>query len=249
MRTLTLALVWTAACAAGARGADGASSPLVRLRRVAPTIRQDMRYAGPHNFIGRPIKGYRAAECLLTRPAAEALRAVQADLAAAGLSLKVYDCYRPQRAVDDFVAWAKDLSDTKMKTEFYPSVDKADLFKDGYIAAKSGHSRGSTMDLTIVASSGPAQARYQEGDALVGCTRPVGERFRDDSLDMGGGYDCFDPLSRTASLAPGPSQRASRLLLKTVMEKHGFTNLPEEWWHFTLNGEPYPDRSFDLPVE
>jgi D-alanyl-D-alanine dipeptidase len=247
MRTANLALLWSFACAAPARAA--AASPLVELREAAPTIRQDMRYAGPHNFVGRPIKGYRAAKCLLTRPAAEALRAVQADLAPAGLSLKVYDCYRPQRAVDDFAAWAKDLSDTKMKKEFYPSVDKADLFKDGYIAAKSGHSRGSTMDLTIVPSSGPAQARYREGEALVECTRPAGERFRDDGLDMGSGYDCFDPVAHTASPAPGPAQRAARLLLKTVMEKHGFVNLPEEWWHFTLKNEPYPDRFFDFPVE
>ena len=134
----------------GAAGADGLPSGFVRLRDVAPTIRQDMRYYGSHNFIGRPIPGYLAPECILTAQAAQALAAVQADLATSNLSLVVYDCYRPQRAVQDFVTWGQNAADQRMKAEFYPRVDKADFVKLGYVADKSGHSRGSTVDLAIV---------------------------------------------------------------------------------------------------
>ena len=122
----------------------------VSLQQVDPSIVLEIRYFGHHNFLGRPVRGYRAASCWLTKEAAAAVESVQTELKRSGLSLKVYDCYRPQRAVDDFVLWARDLRDTKMKGEFYPRVDKADLFRDGYIAAKSGHSRGSTIDLTII---------------------------------------------------------------------------------------------------
>jgi len=204
---------------------SAADSPpdLVRLREIEPSIRQEMRYAGAHNFVGRPIAGYNAAECLLTREAAQALADAQAELKDFGLTLKVFDCYRPQRAVDDFVSWAKDASDVKMKKEFYPAVDKADLFKDGYIAAKSGHSRGSTMDLTLAQAAG--------GD-----------------LDMGTAFDYFDPLAHTANPAISRLQKINRALLKTLMEAHGFKNLPDEWWHFTLVREPYPDRYFDVTI-
>lgn len=205
--------------------AAGADAPpdLVRLREIDPSIRQEIRYAGAHNFVGRPIAGYFAPECVLTREAAQALADAQAELKDFGLTLKVFDCYRPQRAVDDFVAWAKDAADVKRKKEFYPAVDKADLFKDGYIAAKSGHSRGSTMDLTVAELSG--------GD-----------------LDMGTAFDYFDPLAHTANPAITRAQKDNRLLLKALMEAHGFKNLPDEWWHFTLIREPYPDRYFDVVI-
>src|SRR5688500_17767296 len=121
---------------------------------VDPKIVQEMRYAGSHNFIGRPVDGYRAARCLLTREAADALRAVQRDLEKKGYGLKVYDCYRPQRAVDDFVKWAKDPDDTKMKAEFYPSLEKKELLPGGYITEKSSHSRGSTVDVTLITKHG-----------------------------------------------------------------------------------------------
>jgi D-alanyl-D-alanine dipeptidase len=223
LRLLAAALLVAAAPAAAAEGSASAGPDLVRLREVDASILQEIRYAGPHNFVGRPIAGYKAPECLLTREAARALAGAQAELKAYGLTLKVFDCYRPQRAVDDFVAWAKDAADVKMKKEFYPAVDKADLFKDGYIAAKSGHSRGSTTDLTLAELGGA-------------------------DLDMGTAFDYFDPLAHTANPALGPAQRRNRLLLKTLLEKHGFANLPEEWWHFTLSREPYPDRSFDVEV-
>ena len=154
-----------------------------------------MRYLTSHNFIGRRIPGYRENVCLLTRPAAEALKRVQAAVRAQGYTLKVYDCYRPQRSVDAFVKWAKDLADRRMKAEFYPRVRKQVLFKEGYIASQSGHSRGSTMDLTLVKLPARRQEHYRRGDRLRDCARPARRRFRDNSIDMGTGYDCFDPLA------------------------------------------------------
>lgn len=220
----------------------------VSLRSVDPTILIEMRYRTSHNFIGRPIRGYEEPLCILTRQAAEALKAAQAEVRPRGLTLKVYDCYRPQRAVDEFVKWARDLTDVRMKAEFYPRVQKRRLFKEGYIAAQSGHSRGSTMDLTLVRRPPRTQQRYRKGDALVDCARPYGVRFRDNSIDMGTGYDCFDPLAHTFNGRIGGAQRRNRLLLKHLLERQGFKHLPEEWWHFTLRTEPFPDTFFDFPI-
>ncbi len=225
------------------------TSDLVALKDIDPTIIQEIRYATPHNFVGRPIKGYSAPHCLLTREAALALSKVQSELKSKSLTLKVYDCYRPQRAVDDFVAWAKDLSDVKMKREFYPKVNKSELFKDGYIAEKSGHSRGSTVDLTIVPFPPPSEANYKEGQKLKPCTFVQGSRFADGSVDMGTGYDCFDPLAHTENPSISATQKWNRHLLKSTMEKYGFKNLDEEWWHFTLKNEPFPDRYFDIEIQ
>ena len=235
------------ACATpSAAPAAPAAQPLVSISEVDSTIIVEARYHGSHNFIGRPIAGYEAPKCMLTPAAARALAAVQADVRTYGLSLKTYDCYRPQRAVDQFVAWARDTADRAMQSEFYPAVDKRNLFSDGYIAERSGHSRGSTVDLTLVPLPPPAQPEHRAGDALVDCRST--ERFADNSLDMGTGYDCFDPLSHTANPAVGPEAARNRLLLKLAMEKHGFSNYANEWWHFTLRGEPYPDTYFDVPV-
>ncbi|MCM6773121.1 M15 family metallopeptidase [Nocardia sp. CDC159] len=234
-------------CGESARPAPG-EADFVSVTDVDPTIRVDARYFGVHNFIGSPIAGYEAPKCLLTRRAAAALAEVQRELAPMRLSLKTYDCYRPQRAVDQFVAWANDLGDVKMKKEFYPSVDKANLFRDGYIAAKSGHSRGSTVDVTIVALPAPASEQYHPGDSLRECFLPAGQRFGDDSLDFGTGFDCFDPAAHTANPTVGGTQRGLRALLSDAMADHGFENLPEEWWHFTLRDEPFPDIYFDFPV-
>jgi zinc D-Ala-D-Ala dipeptidase len=216
---------------------------------VIPGVVLDIRYRTPHNFVGEPIDGYLAAKCILTKQAADALAKVQEELKGFSFSLKIYDCYRPQRAVDHFVRWAKDEKDTRMKKEFYPTVDKADLFKDGYIASKSGHTRGSTVDLTIVPLPVPEQERYAPGQTLRACTLPAGARFGDNSLDMGCGFDCFDEQAHTAFGGIGPAQRTNRLLLKALMEKQGFRNFEKEWWHFTLKSEPFPDTYFDFPVE
>lgn len=205
--------------------AQPATAPFVDAATVVPGLFVDMRYAGVNNFVGRKIDGYEAAHCLLTRQAATALAAVQRDLNAQKLGLKVFDCYRPARAVAHFVRWAKDIADIKQKPRFYPDVDKRDLFKDGYIAARSGHSRGSTVDLTVV------------------------HRDNRHELDMGTGFDLFSPRSWPASNAVTPAQHANRRLLAGAMIAHGFKPLQQEWWHFTLANEPFPATYFDVPVK
>ncbi len=182
------------------------------------SISFEMHYAGSDNFIGRPVDGYTAPVCYLTNEAAAALQKVQQSLQNEGLGLILFDCYRPQRAVDHFVRWAKDLNDTKMKNRYYPDVAKKNLFKDGYIAARSGHSRGSTLDLGIV------------------------------GLDMGTPFDFFDPRSHTNSDAVTPRQHQNRMKLKEVMEANGFQNYAEEWWHYTLKEEPFKESYFDFPI-
>ena len=190
---------------------------------VVPGLNVEMRYAGAHNFVGRPIDGYEAPRCLLTRQAADALAAVARDLAPRGLVIKVFDCYRPTRAVANFVRWARDLGDTAGKAEFYPDVDKRTLFRDGYIASYSGHSRGSTADLTLA-----------QGDGA--------------ELDMGTHFDFFSPQSWTADPSVGAAAHANRRLLAAAMGRRGFRGYDREWWHFTLRGEPFPGTYFDFPV-
>lgn len=252
LRALALPVAALIAVAAGGPAQAGsepeAPPQFVALRSVDPTIIQEMRYFTPHNFTGAPIDGYRAPACLLTRAAAEGLHRAQSTLLRRGYSLKVYDCYRPQRAVDNFVTWAEDLGNLTMKAEFYPRVDKTRLFADGYIAAKSGHSRGSTMDLTIVRLPAFPTRRYHPGEPLTSCFGPKDQRFPDNSVDMGTGFDCFDTLAHTLDPRVVGPQLANRLLLKTTLEAQGFHNLPEEWWHYTLTAEPFPTTYFDFPV-
>lgn len=221
----------------------------VHLHALAPEIAQDMRYHGSYNFIGRPIDGYLAPSCILTRPAAEALKAVQTEVGQAGLRVKVFDCYRPTRAVAHFVRWSQDVADQKMKTAFYPRIDKADFFRLGYVAERSGHSRGSTVDLVLE----PIQAETDSSVAvdahtLVDCAAPHAERHPDSPLDFGTGFDCMDPLSHPDSTAVPAAAQANRARLAEAMVRHGFRPLPEEWWHFTLEAEPFPDTYFDFPV-
>jgi len=191
---------------------------------VIPDLHVNLRYRSSENFIGRPVDGYEGSRLILTREATEALVMVQDQLRAAGLSLLVYDGYRPQRAVDHFVRWAKDLSDQVNKPAYYPDVDKGTLFEQGYIADHSGHTRGSTLDLTI-------------------CDAASGE-----PLDMGTPWDHFGPESWPGYADITPRQRASRLLLRLLMLDNGFKPYEQEWWHFTLANEPYPETYFDFPV-
>jgi len=221
----------------------------VDVKDAIPSIVLDIRYYSSHNFVGTPIKGYSAPKCLLTRMAAMALKKVQAELLRFSLSLKIYDGYRPQRAVNHFIRWAKDANDIKMKKEFYPTIRKSDLFRKGYIAKKSAHSRGSAVDLTIVPLPLPPQEPFVQGMELCECHNPAEKRFKDNSIDMGTGFDCFHPLSWTASNRVGPAQRQNRLMLKTVMDKYGFRNYRKEWWHYTLIKEPYPNTYFDFEVK
>jgi zinc D-Ala-D-Ala dipeptidase len=239
-------LALAAATPAGAQ--QKAPAGFVSLKAEVPSIKVEMRYLTHHNFIGRPIKGYRDPLCIVTRETAEALFKAQVAVRRQGFTLKVYDCYRPQRAVDDFVAWGKRLRDQRMKAEFYPRVDKRDVFKDGYIATKSGHSRGSTVDLTLVRRPPARQERYHRGDRLRDCAAPRSKRFRDNSIDMGTGYDCFDPLSHPFNARVTGKQRANRMKLRKAMLAAGFKGLETEWWHFTLRDERFPERYFDFPV-
>jgi D-alanyl-D-alanine dipeptidase len=242
-------VILAAALSAVPAGAEPkAPARFVALSSVDPTILQDIRYATPHNFTGRVVDGYAEPTCVLTAPAAQALHQAQQGLVRRGYSLKVYDCYRPQRAVDSFVAWAGDPRDRSMKAEFYPEVDKSSLFADGYIARRSGHSRGSTVDLTIVKlPAGPTRA-YRPGEHLVPCYAPRAQRFPDASIDMGTGFDCFDPRANTLDPRIRGTAHDDRLMLRHTMQSAGFTGIPEEWWHFTYRSEPYPNSYFDFPV-
>lgn len=197
----------------------------VHVEAIAPGINVELRYHTGYNFVGKIIDGYQANTLILTKEVALALKQVQEELEQQNLCLKVYDGYRPQRAVNHFIVWAKDLNDTINKHIFYPKVDKKELFKEGYIATRSGHSRGSTVDLTII-------------DGNSG--KP---------LDMGSPYDFFGHESWVDFDGITEKQRANRQLLQQVMLKHGFRNYPKEWWHFTLRNEPFPETYFDFPVQ
>jgi len=187
-------------------------------------IQTDVRYFSADNFVGEVITGYNAEKILMTLEAALALAAIQIELGERGLGLKVFDAYRPQQAVDDFARWAEDINDTSTKAEYYPNIAKQDLFSLGYIAAQSGHSRGSTVDLTLV------------------------ELITGDELDMGAPWDLFDPISWPTSLEVSLPQKTNREILREIMLRYGFNPLREEWWHFTLDDEPFPDTYFDFPI-
>lgn len=199
----------------------------VEIKVLIPTIELDIRYYTADNFVGERIDGYESPIAILTLQATEALKNVQAELSNFSLGLKVYDAYRPQRAVDHFVRWAKDTNDLKMKKFYYPEVNKENLFVEGYIADQSGHSRGSTVDVTIISLHDKKSVE----------------------LDMGTKWDFFSLKSWPSSSNVTPQQRANRMLLQNVMRKHGFKSLREEWWHFTLENEPYPNHYFDFPVK
>ncbi len=200
----------------------------VYIDEIIPDIVIELRYYTDHNFIGKKIDGYVKPRCILSRQATAALAKVQSELKSFGLGLKIFDAYRPQQAVDHFVRWAEDVEDTRMKSEFYPDVDKNNLIKDAYIASRSSHSRGSTVDLTIVS--------LQEEDAAK-------------ELDMGSCFDFFGAESWPYHPGIPSGSRAYRMLLHVLMKKHGFKEYPNEWWHFTLQNEPFPDTYFNFPVQ
>jgi len=210
---------------------------------VAPGVAVDMRYAGSNNFMGRPARGYGAARCLLTKEAARALADVQRDVALFGLRLKVYDCYRPQRAVDDFAAWSR-APGPATNPRHHPVVSKNELFRRGYIAAKSGHSRGSTVDVTLVARV-PLRPPLSPP---LDCRSIEGPQAPDASLNMGTTFDCFDEHSHVADVNVSAEARRNRLLLELAMEKRGFFGYAQEWWHFTLGKEPFPKTAFDFEI-
>ena len=194
----------------------------VALQQVIPDLVVDLKYATDDNFVGEPIPGYEYGQAVMTTEAALALADVQEQLQALGLGLKIFDAYRPQRAVDFFKHWASDATDTRGKAVFYPALDKDELIPNGYIAPRSGHSRGSTVDLTIIRRSDLSE------------------------LDMGTPFDFFGPQSWTAFSGISRSQQHNRQLLQKIMAAHGFVGVKEEWWHFTLKNEPFPDTAFDF---
>jgi D-alanyl-D-alanine dipeptidase len=196
----------------------------VDLTDAVPSVQTEVRYYSANNFVGSRVDSYIVPKVFITVDAASALGNAQDELAELGLGLKVFDAYRPQGAVDHFVRWAEDLADTSMKEQFYPLVDKENLFRDGYIAARSGHSRGSTVDLTIVDLESGAE------------------------LDMGTPWDFFDLQSWPSSMEVNAQQRANRMLLRSVMMKNGFGPITTEWWHFTLENEPHPDTYFEFEI-
>jgi zinc D-Ala-D-Ala dipeptidase len=231
------------------RGADPAGEPLiacdtaacapwVNVAQAIPELILDIRYAGHRNFMGRPAQGYAQALCLLSQPAAHHLRRAVQAAGALGLALKVFDAYRPQRAVDDFVRWSRDENDQLMKSQYYPRVDKRDLLASGYIAARSSHSRGSAVDVTLVVRN-PGSGDLHPADALMAQSL---------ELDMGSPFDLFDPLSHIACPHLPVCCRFNRQLLQQLMNDAGFVGIAEEWWHFSLRDEPYASTYFDFPL-
>jgi D-alanyl-D-alanine dipeptidase len=214
--------LWYLLAAADAFGAG----PLVDIRSFSPAIALDIRYATAMNFTGKPVAGYQSAKCLLHEPAARALAAAEVDLRGRGLGLIVYDCYRPQRAVAEFMDWAKAPDNPISKAIYYPDIDKSSLVPN-YIAEKSGHSKGATADVGLL-------------DCRSAPCRP---------LDMGVPFDFFGTQANTDWAGASPEQRQARQQLLQVMAAHGFVNYPLEWWHYTWKAGPLPDEAYDFPVE
>ena len=201
------------------------TSQFVVLTDVVPDAILEIRYFGTYNFVGARIDGYLEPTALLAREAADSLQAVSKDVMAMGYRLKIYDAYRPQKAVDNFVRWAANVNDTLMKPYFYPALDKSVLFAQGYIAKKSGHTRGSTVDLTLF------------------------DMKTEKEVDMGGTFDWFGPESHPDFRGITPAQFANRMILRRAMMRHGFKPISSEWWHFTLKNEPFPNTYFTFPVK
>ncbi len=206
---------------------DAAAAGMVEIRDLVPDMALDIRYAGSHNFVGVPVDGYDASRCYLLRPVAEALQRVEAGLRERQQRLLVFDCYRPVRAVQHFMRWANDPDDQRNKAEFYPLLGK-DALVPQYIAEHSGHSRGATLDLTLM-----------QCDADGNDCAP---------LDMGTGFDYFGELAHTDSPNATAAQRRNRHLLRDAMQAQGFSNYTDEWWHYTLRPEPDPHTAYDFPL-
>ncbi|WP_224692403.1 M15 family metallopeptidase [Mesorhizobium sp. BH1-1-4] len=214
--------------------ADPLPAGFVRLSDIAPSIRLDIRYAISDNFLHRKVNGYDAPVCILTRQAAEALSSVQTAIAAKGLTLVVFDCYRPARAVADMGDWT--VAGGPPDPQWYPKVKGGELVTQGYVARQSAHSRGSTVDVAIAGTDGPPRSK------------PACGAIDADTLDFGTGFDCFDPTSQTAHRPLGAEAAANRKLLVDAMGAQGFRNYAREWWHFTLAHEPFQKQRFDFPV-
>jgi zinc D-Ala-D-Ala dipeptidase len=230
---LLLVLVGCGGCASTRRTVEISPAPtaqaagMIDIQSLVPDIRLDMRYVGSDNFVGARITGYDAPRCYLLHAPAEALQRVELALRAQSLRLQIFDCYRPVRAVRHFVAWARDLDDQRTKPFYYPNLAKTELLGE-YIAPTSGHSRGSTLDLTLM-----------ECDASGAHCTP---------LDMGTSFDFFDPLANTDAPQITPAQQANRQRLREALQREGFSNYPLEWWHYTFQPEPATPLAYDFPI-
>jgi len=221
----------------------------VDVQHLAPSIQLEMRYASNDNFVGERIEGYEASVCYLAQPAAEALAALQQSVSADGFSLIMFDCYRPQRAVDHFVRWSLDLGQTT-KNDYYPRIDKSALFDQGYIAHRSGHTRGSTIDAGLIRRLEAGEGSPQRNQAVrpLVCQAHSEQSRARGHVDFGSDYDCFDELSHTNSTLVSEAARANRAYLVKKMSEFGFVNYEKEWWHFTFQPEQFPNTYFDFPI-
>lgn len=227
--------------------AEDRPAHMVYLRTLDPSIEQDIRYASAHNFTGHPLDGYQAPECLLSSDAAQALTRVQSALRAQGYGLKVFDCYRPKRAVADMGRFATQPGDPR-KAEFYPRVDKQDFWRLGYVARNSNHSKGNTVDLTLTGPDALPAGTWTPSAAPVDCTAPYGQRWHDGAVDMGTGFDCFDERAHTDSTSISAAAMENRQRLTRAMAKEGFTGYATEWWHFTYTGDGALKDAMDFPI-
>jgi D-alanyl-D-alanine dipeptidase len=218
----------------------------VYLDAIAPSIQSSLRYCSHDNFIGEPVEGYLSERVIMTEDAAKALCKAQALFKVDGYSIVVYDSYRPQTAVNHFYRWSQDAKDQAMKALFYPRINKADVFELGYIAKRSGHSRGSTIDLSLIHENEKLKDIISTPRVLNGTVETF---FLDDgTVDMGSSFDLFDEASHYQNSLINEECFKSRTYLKEIMEACGFKAYAKEWWHFTLRDEPFPDTYFDFPV-
>ena len=249
MKTIkTLALMLAMLFGSGCTNLKEKPSDFVMLSEVDATIIQDVRYSTKENFLGRPAVGYKTTKIACTKKAAESLKQAHDYFKSQGYNLVVYDAYRPQRAVDDFRGWGNDLNDLGNKASYYPTLEKKDLFKLGYIAGeKSSHTRGSTFDLTLIKMGTKlkpiviSKRKLSQGDEIP--------YLDDNTVDMGSSFDLFHEISHHDSKLTKPEHNATRNLLREGMKRFGFKEYKEEWWHYTLENEPYPDTYFDFVIE
>jgi D-alanyl-D-alanine dipeptidase len=216
------------------------------LRDIDPSVVQDIRYAGSNNFVGRPLRGYGAAECVVKREVGLKLKAIQQELLKQDLALKMFDCYRPARAVADMWTWAQNGKETAAERRFNPAFPKAELFRLGYIATHSLHSTGAALDLTLVDLKADNSAAFEPNKVYADCTQPAGARAPEASVDMGTGYDCSDRKAHANAASITPAQRRWRNLLVAAMARQGFVNYSKEWWHFSLPG--MGRAAYDFPI-
>lgn len=240
-------VVLLAASVFAAARAQALPGDFVYLRDIDPSIIQDIRYATANNFVGRPLAGYNAGECVVKREVGLRLKAVQQALAAQNLSLKMFDCYRPARASLDMLKWSQDGRETAAERRYNPTIPKTELFRLGYIASRSQHSTGAAVDLTLVDLKADNSAKFDPSKSYAECTAPVEARAPEGSVDMGTGYDCTDPKGHTAATSINAEQRAWRKRLVAAMARQGFVNYSKEWWHFSLPGAG--GAAYDFPIQ